>query len=87
LEERSWKRSSDSESNLLLKANNIPQEGDERVPWFYFQKTKYVWDSNKKQFQGLEFPINRDFNSYMEWKGYKEDQDVLTAETKYGKNQ
>jgi manganese-transporting P-type ATPase len=71
----------------LLTSKNILQEGDERVPWFYFQKTKYVWDSNKKQFQGLEFPINCDCNSYMEWKGYKEDQDVLTAETKYGKNQ
>lgn len=73
--------------SLALTAINILQEGDERVPWFFFQKTKYIWDDNKKQFRGLEFPVNQDFNSYMEWKGYKEDLDVLTAETKYGKNQ
>nr|CAD7457856.1 unnamed protein product [Timema tahoe] len=55
--------------------------------WFVFQKTKYVWDDNKKQFRGLEFPVNLPFGEYMEWKGYQEDQEVTNADMKYGRNQ
>ncbi|KAF4518172.1 hypothetical protein B566_EDAN007864 [Ephemera danica] len=63
------------------------QEKDKKVAWFHFQKTKYVWDADKKQFRGLEFPVNQSFAHYMECKGFQEDVDVQRAEQKYGKNQ
>lgn len=55
--------------------------------WFIFQKTKYVWDENKKQFCGLQFPVDLPFGEYMEWKGYQEDHEVTNADSKYGRNQ
>lgn len=55
--------------------------------WFVFQKTKYVWDENKKQFRGLQFPVDLPFGEYMEWKGYQEDHEVTNADIKYGRNQ
>lgn len=55
--------------------------------WFIFQKTKYVWDENKKQFCGLQFPVDLSFGEYMEWKGYQEDHEVTYADIKYGRNQ
>ncbi|XP_043484345.1 endoplasmic reticulum transmembrane helix translocase [Leptopilina heterotoma] len=58
----------------------------EEEPWFIFQKTKYIWDSNKKQFEGLQFPVNHSINHYSEWKGYASEQEVAEAEAKYGKN-
>lgn len=56
------------------------------MTWFIFQKTKYVWDEDKKQFRGLQFPTDLSFKEYVEWKGYQEDVDIANAEMKYGKN-
>ncbi|XP_063229452.1 endoplasmic reticulum transmembrane helix translocase isoform X2 [Bacillus rossius redtenbacheri] len=55
--------------------------------WFIFQKTKYVWDENKKRFSGLQFPIHLRFGDYMEWKGYQDDDEVAAADMKYSRNQ
>ncbi|CAH0556443.1 unnamed protein product [Brassicogethes aeneus] len=55
--------------------------------WFTFQKSKYFWDSDKKTFRGLEYPINNSFGEYCSWKGYQEEQDVVNAESFYGKNE
>jgi len=52
-----------------------------------FQKTKYVWDHNKKQFKGLHFPVDHSLGTYVEWKGYQEEADIQKAESFYGKNQ
>ncbi|CAH1284675.1 unnamed protein product [Diabrotica balteata] len=54
--------------------------------WFIFQKTKYIWNSDKKIFRGLEFPIHKSFSEYMGSKGLQEDTDLLEAEQLYGKN-
>lgn len=55
--------------------------------WFIFQKTKYVWDDDKKRFRGVEFPIDHSYGMYMEWKGYQDDNEIQAAELEYGKNQ
>lgn len=52
-----------------------------------FQKTKYVWNGDKKTFRGLEFPVYKTYGEYMSHKGYLEDEDVQQAEQLYGKNQ
>ncbi|KYB27482.1 endoplasmic reticulum transmembrane helix translocase [Tribolium castaneum] len=58
-----------------------------KSPWFIFQKTKYLWDSDKKTFRGLEFPIHKQYCEYMSWKGYQEEEDIQQAEQLYNKNQ
>lgn len=55
--------------------------------WFIFQKTKYVWNNERKCFQGLVFPVNDSYSTYMDWKGYQEETDIQKAESFYGKNQ
>ncbi|XP_063914226.1 endoplasmic reticulum transmembrane helix translocase [Zophobas morio] len=55
--------------------------------WFIFQKTKYLWDPDKKTFRGLEFPIHKPYFEYMSWKGYQEEEDIQQAEQLYNKNQ
>ncbi|XP_070527525.1 endoplasmic reticulum transmembrane helix translocase isoform X2 [Cardiocondyla obscurior] len=59
---------------------------DKQEPWFIFQKTKYYWDPDIKSFRGLQFPTDHSVKHYCEWKGYLDQSEVTTAETKYGKN-
>lgn len=55
--------------------------------WFKFQKTKYVYDYDKKSFGGLQFPENQPFKFYQEWKGFADESELLVSENKYGKNE
>ncbi|XP_033227041.1 manganese-transporting ATPase 13A1 [Belonocnema kinseyi] len=55
-------------------------------PWFIFQKTKYIWNPNKKKFEGLQFPVNHSVQHYSDWKGYPSENEVSETEEKYGKN-
>ena len=55
-------------------------------PWFIFQKTKYVWDPNKKEFVSIQFPVNDIVKHYTQWKGYSDEKEIEEAEQKYGKN-
>ncbi|CAD6215942.1 GSCOCG00004244001-RA-CDS [Cotesia congregata] len=59
---------------------------DNKCCWFIFQKTKYCWDDDKKQFRCLQFPINDLIKTYSNWKGFSDDQEVADTESKYGKN-
>ncbi|XP_023310344.1 manganese-transporting ATPase 13A1 isoform X2 [Anoplophora glabripennis] len=59
----------------------------ETTIWFMFQKTKYIWDSDKKIFRGLEFPINKSYSEYVSCKGFQEDTDIQQADELYGKNE
>ncbi|KAL0274452.1 UNVERIFIED_CONTAM: hypothetical protein PYX00_006871 [Menopon gallinae] len=75
-------------SSELVKIHTSKIDGDHRGHiWFIFQKTKYIWDDNKKTFRGIEFPVNYSFKKYMEWKGYQDDNELQAAEMEYGKNQ
>ncbi|KAJ8952493.1 hypothetical protein NQ318_003289 [Aromia moschata] len=62
------------------------KEGETAL-WFIFQKTKYTWDTDKKTFRGLEFPINKSYAEYMSCKGFQEDTEVQQAEQIYGRNE
>ncbi|XP_039280958.1 manganese-transporting ATPase 13A1 [Nilaparvata lugens] len=74
-------------SSELVKLQRYKDETTKSTQvYFLFQKTKYVWDEEKKQFRGLEFPAEHSFRHYMEWKGYQDDAEVAYAEQKYGKN-
>lgn len=43
----------------------------EKVTWFTFQKTKYMFDSERKEFKPIEFPVdNHSLQFYLDSKGY-----------------
>lgn len=75
---------------VKLHCTKVEEESDGSQPppvyWFLFQKTKYVWDADKKQFRSVEFPIHNTYEQYFESKGHQEDADVLLAEKTYGNN-
>ncbi|KAJ8966404.1 hypothetical protein NQ317_009636 [Molorchus minor] len=73
-------------SSELVWLRHTKKERETTV-WFIFQKTKYIWDPDKKTFRGLEFPINKSFAEYMSYKGYQEETDVQQADQLYGKNE
>ncbi|GFO46819.1 cation-transporting ATPase, partial [Plakobranchus ocellatus] len=61
-------------------------DGDHPL-WFIFQKTKYVYDGDEnRRFSPVVFPVDHSAREYMEWKGYQEEEDLKTAEKKFGKN-
>ncbi|RVE53320.1 hypothetical protein evm_002153 [Chilo suppressalis] len=55
--------------------------------WFSFQKSKYVYDWDKKTFSTVEFPVHHTYEEYMETKGFLDDETIVTAEKEYGKNE
>ncbi|KAI2811031.1 hypothetical protein BLOT_002201 [Blomia tropicalis] len=54
--------------------------------WFIFQKTKYIYDFDKGQFEQIIFPGDRPIQEYQEARGYVVDDDLIVAEKLYGKN-
>lgn len=60
---------------------------NEEAIWFKFQKTKYIYNADKKSFEGLQFPENNPFKFYQEWKGFADEAELSAAESKYGKNE
>lgn len=74
-------------SSELVKIQKTRVSEKEDVDYFFtFQKIKYVWDSNKKQFRSADFPTNRPYIEYFESKGHEDDASLVVAEKKYGKN-
>ncbi|BFZ20171.1 hypothetical protein BsWGS_23210 [Bradybaena similaris] len=73
-------------STELVKLHH-QQKPDDDPLWFFFQKTKYLYDAQeRKQFVSVSFPIDQSMQFYMECKGYQEEEDVAAAEKKFGKN-
>lgn len=54
--------------------------------WFMFQKSKYVYDWDKKTFHTIQFPTHKSYEEYMESKGFCDDEAIDVAEKEYGKN-
>lgn len=79
---------SNNGSSELVTVHHEKEESTENTTAsFMFQKTKYVWNVDRKTFTGLQFPIDLPFGDYMDWKGYQDDVDVTNADLKYGRNQ
>lgn len=73
-------------SSELVKIQQTKIDKLDTEYFFTFQKIKYVWDDNKKQFRATEFPINRPYQEYFEAKGHEEDEALAIAEKRYGLN-
>lgn len=52
-----------------------------------FQKSKYVYDWNKKTFSTVHFPCDKSYDEYMESKGFLDDEAIAVAVNEYGKNE
>lgn len=52
-----------------------------------FQKSKYVYDWDKKTFGTVEFPVNKTHEEYLESRGYADDEAIDVAEKEFGKNE
>lgn len=74
-------------SSELVKLQQTKITEKEDIEYFFtFQKIKYVWDDNKKQFRATEFPINRPYQEYFDSKGHEEENELAIAEKRFGKN-
>ncbi|SPP79475.1 manganese-transporting ATPase 13A1 [Drosophila guanche] len=52
-----------------------------------FQKTKYVWNEDRKTFRAVEFPVNGLLKNYAASRGLESDEAVKRATTTYGNNE
>uniref|UniRef100_A0A336KH29 CSON007847 protein n=1 Tax=Culicoides sonorensis TaxID=179676 RepID=A0A336KH29_CULSO len=93
------RRAKEPDAHVIVKVVPTPNNGsselvrikksviDEKpVYWFIFQKLKYTWDSDKKQFRGVEFPINEPLEKYFNAKGHEDEKEVEKAERTLGNN-
>jgi cation-transporting ATPase 13A1 len=68
------------------------QNGDfgapaEKITWFNFQKTKYIFDREKKQFKPIEFPLDNSLSFYLDSKGYSQsEQQIQDAQSYFDLN-
>ncbi|XP_029440768.1 manganese-transporting ATPase 13A1 [Rhinatrema bivittatum] len=63
------------------------KEGDgQEVLSFEFQKIKYYYESDRKEFIPVAFPVEHPLSLYQTTKGYQEDPEIRAAEKKYGTN-
>ncbi|CAF0703841.1 unnamed protein product [Brachionus calyciflorus] len=60
-----------------------PNQPPVKTTWFLFQKTKYLFDTDKKQFKPLEFPLNHSLAFYMESKGYSQSEQQIQDAVSY----
>ena len=54
--------------------------------YWMFQKLKFIWDRDKKLFRGVEFPADKSYRQYLDWKGWESDEDLAKTEAEYGNN-
>lgn len=75
-------------SNSNIFAIVCFQAEDESPPriCFLFQECKYEWDSECKSFQAIEFPTKKRLGTYLNHKGFQEDEETTLALKKYGPN-
>ncbi|XP_059616454.1 endoplasmic reticulum transmembrane helix translocase isoform X2 [Phlebotomus argentipes] len=67
-------------SALNFRKTKLPAAG------VYAKKIKYIWDAEKAQFRGIDFPVHMTYKEYIEAKGHEDEADVNLAEKTYGKN-
>lgn len=78
------KNNGSTELRLLRKRSNGKDQPIDI--WFYFQKTKYIYDHETGYFNQLNFPVNRPVDYYLNSKGFIDQQQFEQAEFNYGKN-
>jgi len=80
-----WAKVVPSENNGSAELVRLARSGAYPL-WFTFQKLKYVWDTDKKVFRRVTFPVDHSLAHYRDWKGWGEEQEVLDKTNLYGNN-
>ena len=61
-------------------------EGDGGDTYLNFQKLKYTWDEERKVFRGVEFPTDRSYRYYLDYRGHETDEDLQGIKRHFGDN-
>ncbi|XP_065199388.1 endoplasmic reticulum transmembrane helix translocase-like [Sycon ciliatum] len=67
----------------LLKEKD---ENDDDQLAFYFQKTKYVYNVDRKEFHDVKFPVEEFLSFYRDSMGIEDDKRLVNSERKFGLN-
>lgn len=62
------------------------QHDDDVEFFFTFQKIKYTWNADKKQFGSIEFPTNRTYQEYFDSKGHEDEAELRVIQRRFGSN-
>ncbi|XP_037957568.1 manganese-transporting ATPase 13A1 [Teleopsis dalmanni] len=71
----------------LVRIHCKTLENGTQMFYFLFQKTKYIWEENKKTFRDVEFPVSLPLEDYARSRGHETDAAITLAEQTYGVNQ
>lgn len=88
-------------ANVLAKVVPTPNNGNSKIVpirsskledgstqyYFVFQKTKYVWNEDRKTFRAVEFPVNGLLSTYSSSRGLETEEDIKRATQTYGNNE
>nr|XP_018900940.1 PREDICTED: manganese-transporting ATPase 13A1 [Bemisia tabaci] len=74
-------------SEMVTLHRYMDEKKQEELIWFLFQKTKYLYDEEKKQFRNLQFPVHKKFSQYIDWKGLQDDVEIKRTGDIFGKNE
>ncbi|XP_067876984.1 manganese-transporting ATPase 13A1 [Heterodontus francisci] len=73
-------------SSELVALKHDQDENRQRAISFEFQKIKYWFDENEKEFRPMAFPVALQFQVYQTAKGFQDEKELEAAERKYGSN-
>ncbi|CRL01594.1 CLUMA_CG014432, isoform A [Clunio marinus] len=74
-------------SSELVKIQKTKVSDKEDIEYYFtFQKIKYIWDDNKKQFRATDFPVDRPLQEYFDSKGHEDENALAIADKRFGKN-
>ncbi len=62
------------------------EEEDGKEVYFLFQKLKFTFDRDKKQFRGVSFPTDRSYRYYMDCKGHEDETELAKVQKHFGDN-
>lgn len=74
-------------SSQLVQINSIRLANGNKQLYFVFQKTKYVWDEERKSFRGIDFPVHETLRHYTRSRGHETESAVKLTEQLYGLNE
>ncbi|XP_053960788.1 endoplasmic reticulum transmembrane helix translocase [Anastrepha ludens] len=74
-------------SSQLVHVHCSKLPNGEQQYYFVFQKTKYVWDDEKRLFRGIAFPVHEFLSHYTRSRGHETETALKMAEQIYGMNE
>ena len=67
----------------LVRIRKSAKTGD---IWCIFQKLKYIWSDEEGVFKGLEFPTSETFSTYLNAKGFEDEESLAERRRVFGDN-